>query len=302
MKSALFDHILSEEDSMLHTFVQKSIGVLLGLIVAFAQVCPAQAAGDSSFDYDIALARYESAGSIIEAALDVRPGKLPNRIQLGKKACKGSDNLPVAILTTPEFDALRLVDATSLLMGDPALGGTAAPIDSQGRDIDRDGDRDVWLLFALCDLVSNNALNENSTELVLTGRTLEGGSFTASDSVEIISRKPPKPVVPKFVYPVGGQILDYEGAYRFKVRPVHAAEGYLWGFFQNGEMVWENYRDEGVLSGNEYEIHPGTLAHSKFVPGPVEVWVRAAIDGQWTEAAVITIHLEPVSGSETAIR
>jgi hypothetical protein len=81
------------------------------------------------------------------------------------------------------------------------------------------------LLFALCDLVSNNALNENSTELVLTGSTREGGTFTASDSVEIIGHKPPKPIVPVFLYPVDGQVLDYEGSYLFKVKQVPSAEG-----------------------------------------------------------------------------
>ena len=253
---------------------------------------------DNGFNFDFALARYDAASPAIEVTLDVRPGKFPNRIELEKNICKGKDddNLPVAILTTPEFDALRLVDATSLQMGDPALGGTAAPVHSQGRDIDRDGDRDVWLLFSLCDLVTNEAIDHSSTELILSGRTLDGVTFTARDSVEIIRQKPPKPVVPEFIYPVDGQVLDYEGSYLFKVKPVPSAEGFLWGFFQNGVMVWENYRDEGILSGDEYGIHPGTLAHSKFVPGPVEVWVRASIDGQWTDAAVITIHLLSVDG------
>jgi uncharacterized delta-60 repeat protein len=256
---------------------------------------------DNGFNFDFALARYDAAGSAMAVTLDVRPGKFPNRIELEKKVCKGKDdnNLPVAILTTPEFDVLRLVDATSLQMGDPVLGGTAAPIDSQGRDIDRDGDRDMWLLFSLCDLVTNDALNQNSTELVLTGMTLDGIPFTARDSVEIIGHKPPQPIVPVFVYPMDGQVLDYEGSYLFKVNKLPAAEGYLWGFFQNGVMVWENYRDEGVLSGNEYGIHPGTLAHSQFAPGPVEVWVRASIKGQWTDAAVITIHLQSVGGQVT---
>ena len=253
---------------------------------------------DNGFNFDFALARYDTAGPAIVVTLDVRPGKFPNRIELEKNICKGKDddNLPVAILTTPEFDALRLVDATSLQMGDPALGGTAAPVHSQGRDIDRDGDRDVWLLFSLCDLVTNEAIHQSSTELVLSGMTLDGIAFTARDSVEIIRQKPPKPIVPVFIYPVDGQVLDYEGSYLFKVKPVPSAEGFLWGFFQNGEMVWENYRDEGVLSGDEYGIHPGTLAHSRFVPGPVEVWVRASINGQWTDAAVITIHIRSVGG------
>ena len=93
--------------------------------------------------------------------LFIRPGKFPNRIELEKNACKGSD-------------------------------------------IDRDGDRDVWLLFSLCYLVTNEALDPNSTELLLSGMTLDGVPFTARDSVEIIGQKPPKPIVPIFVYPVDG--------------------------------------------------------------------------------------------------
>ena len=134
-------------------------------------------------DFDWVVARYEVNAPVKEATLDLRPGRFPNRVELEKNICKDDDNLPVAILTTPEFDALHLVDATSLRIGDPVLGGTATPIHSQARDIDRDGDVDVWLLFALCDLVSNNALDENSTELVLMGKTLDGTTFSARDSV-----------------------------------------------------------------------------------------------------------------------
>lgn len=96
-----------------------------------------------------------------------------------------------------------------------------------------------------------------------------------------------------FIYPVDGQILDYEGSYLFKVTPVEGADGYLWGFFQNGVMVWENLRDEGELSGVEYGIYEGSFAHSQFTSGYVEVWVRASIYGEWTEPTVITIYLKP---------
>jgi hypothetical protein len=98
---------------------------------------------------------------------------------------------------------------------------------------------------------------------------------------------------PIFAYPVDGQDLDYEGSYLFRVHPVDEAQGFLWGFFQNDVMVWENYRDEGILSWNEYGIHPGTVAHAQFEPGDVEVWVRAMVNGDWTDATVITIHLVP---------
>lgn len=176
------------------------------------------------------------------------------------------------------------------------LGGTAAPIHSQARDIDRDGDRDVWLLFSLCDLITSGALDENSTELILTGSTLDGRTFTGRDSVAPFREGKRVKRVPVFVYPVNGQTLDYEGSYLFKVKPIPSAEGFLWRFFQSGVMVWENFRDEGTLSGEEYGIHPGTEAHSRFVPGPVEVWVRAWVNGAWTDATVITIYLEPAGG------
>ncbi|HEU4325875.1 MAG TPA: hypothetical protein VFS21_22235 [Roseiflexaceae bacterium] len=96
---------------------------------------------------------------------------------------------------------------------------------------------------------------------------------------------------PSFVYPSNGQTLDYAGSYLFKVNPVPGASGYLWGFFQNGVMVWENYRDEGRLSGTEYGIHPGTFAHSRFARGWTQVWCRALVNGQWTDATVIWIYL-----------
>jgi hypothetical protein len=86
---------------------------------------------------------------------------------------------------------------------------------------------------------------------------------------------------PGFVYPKNDQTLDYEGAYLFKVKPVPGASGYLWGFFQGGKMVWENYADERKLSGTEYGIQPGTSAHKRFVEGDVDVWVRGLGMRSW---------------------
>lgn len=96
---------------------------------------------------------------------------------------------------------------------------------------------------------------------------------------------------PTFDYPQDGQTLNCTGTYLFRVHPVAEAQGYLWGFFQNGVMVWENSRDEGHLSSNEYGIWPGTTAHDKFSVGDVQVWVRAWVNGEWTDATIITIHL-----------
>jgi hypothetical protein len=104
---------------------------------------------------------------------------------------------------------------------------------------------------------------------------------------------------PTFEYPQDGQTIDFEGSYLFKVHAVANAQGYLWGFFQNDTMVWENLRDEGHLSPNEYSIVAGSVAHSKFVPGAIQVWVRVQIADQWSDATIITIHLEPHAAPST---
>jgi hypothetical protein len=103
----------------------------------------------------------------------------------------------------------------------------------------------------------------------------------------------PDPIV--FEYPLDGQTLDYEGDYLFKVTDIEGAAGYLWRFSQNGVVLWENQRDEmGLTAGGAYAILKGSEAHSRFVPGPVEVTVRALMsDNQYySDPTVITIILQ----------
>jgi len=135
--------------------------------------------------FDFAVVRYEVEAPAMEVTIDVRPGRFPNRIELEDDICEDDDNLSVAVLTTPAFDALT-VDASSLKLGDPLLSGIVTPIRSRERDVDGDGDLDLVLVFALCDLVTNTALDSSSTELVLTGMTLDGTPITGKDSVKVV--------------------------------------------------------------------------------------------------------------------
>ena len=100
----------------------------------------------------------------------------------------------------------------------------------------------------------------------------------------------PPPLV--FVTPLDGQVLALEGDYFFQVNDI-GAEGYLWSFSQNGKVVWENLRDEmGYTAGGTYAILAGSAAHDRFVPGPVQVSVRA-VQGQFlADPTVITIILQ----------
>jgi hypothetical protein len=100
---------------------------------------------------------------------------------------------------------------------------------------------------------------------------------------------------PEFVYPADGQTLDSKGSYMFWVKPIANAEGFLWSILQNGVVVSER------ITGNEFGIHPGTPEHRKFLPGRIEVRVRALIKGQWTDPTIITISAverQPVGTSQ----
>lgn len=101
----------------------------------------------------------------------------------------------------------------------------------------------------------------------------------------------PLPLV--FEYPADQQTVDYEGTFVFRVTDIEGAEGYLWNFSQNGVVVWENLRDEkGYTAGGTYEIPEGSEAHSRFIPGPVDVSVRAKMGDYLTDPVVITIILQ----------
>ena len=109
-------------------------------------------------------------------------------------------------------------------------------------------------------------------------------------ATSVVHAEPPGP---RFDYPQNGQELDLEGDYLFQVGEVPANNGYLWGFFQDGKMVWENSRDERNLSGRNYGLTAGSPGWHCLHTGDVEVWCRAYVNGEWTEATTIRIKLRP---------
>lgn len=137
-----------------------------------------------------------------------------------------------------------------------------------------------------------------------------GKTDRRSAQIELVSTSPtptPTPIptptsfpslqAPEMVYPQNGQTLDLEGAYMFKVRPVVGASRYLFGFFQNGVMIFENQRDVKTLSSNgEFAIWESDPAHAKFRAGEVKVTVRALVNNRWTGTREITIILKPRGG------
>jgi vacuolar-type H+-ATPase subunit F/Vma7 len=114
----------------------------------------------------------EFVPSYIEVDIDIKPGSYPNSINL-----KSKGKVPVAILTTDDFDAYD-VDP------DTCVFANANPLRWRMEDVDNDGDQDMILHFMTQEL----DLTEESTEATLEGETFEGMQITGTDSVNIVPK------------------------------------------------------------------------------------------------------------------
>jgi hypothetical protein len=102
--------------------------------------------------------------------IDVKPGSDPNSINLKSKGV-----VPVAVLTTDEFDASTVDPTTVLFAG-------ASPVRWAFEDVDGDGDVDVLFHFETEEL----GLNQDSTQATLTADTTDGKHIRGTDSVNIV--------------------------------------------------------------------------------------------------------------------
>ena len=93
--------------------------------------------------------------------------------------------MPVGVLTEDGFDATTIDEATALL-GDAELEEAAAAIRAHEEDLDGDGDTDLLLFFRMPELVRGGAIDGNSTELTLTGETVDDREFAGADAVDVV--------------------------------------------------------------------------------------------------------------------
>lgn len=123
--------------------------------------------------------------------IDVKPGDDRNRVRIS-----GKEEIAVAVLGTPAFDATT-VDPSSACFGDaPPPGGTtsyqqpagadADCTEAHGRghiqDVDGDGDLDMLLHFE----TAQTGFDHGDTTATLTGMTTTGGTFVGSDSIRTV--------------------------------------------------------------------------------------------------------------------
>ena len=110
----------------------------------------------------------------IPVSIDIKPGGDPNSINPTSK-----QKIPVAILTTDDFDALQ-VDPLSVELG--PSGATEVHERGHVTDIDGDGDLDLLLHFD----VRDTGIACGDTEATLIGETYSGMPITGSDAISTV--------------------------------------------------------------------------------------------------------------------
>ncbi|UCC63457.1 MAG: hypothetical protein JSV36_22490 [Anaerolineae bacterium] len=107
---------------------------------------------------------------VVKVEIDVKPGSYPNSINLGSMGV-----VPVAVLTTDDFDASTVDPATVTFAG-------ASPLRWTTEDVDSDGDLDLLFHFRTQEL----SLDGSSTVATLTGTTFGGQAIQGTDTVNIV--------------------------------------------------------------------------------------------------------------------
>lgn len=106
--------------------------------------------------------------------LDIVPGEYPNVVELQRQGV-----IPVAVLSTPHFDARSDVIAPSLTFGRSGNEASLAFCDPRGSDVDDDGLLDQVCYFR----IEATGFRCNDTEGVLRGKLIDGKPLTGMDAV-----------------------------------------------------------------------------------------------------------------------
>lgn len=115
------------------------------------------------------------APPVIEVVIDIRPGEFSNNINR-----KSRGRIPVAILSTRDFDASTQVDRNSLTFG--STGDETSLTHCESADLNRDGLPDLVCHFN----TQRTQFNASDAVGILKGQTVSGTEIRGTDSVRIV--------------------------------------------------------------------------------------------------------------------
>jgi hypothetical protein len=114
-----------------------------------------------------------AAQKALQVSIDVKPGDTPTTIETERGGM-----LPVAILTTAQFDA-STVDPSTIRIG--PTGTEAEIFRSMREDVNRDGRTDLLVLVRLQEM----RVKCGDTAIRLTGKTTGGADIEGSEKVAV---------------------------------------------------------------------------------------------------------------------
>lgn len=117
------------------------------------------------------------ASQILQAVIDIKPGSRVNSINRGSEG-----KIPVAIISDANFNAVALVDRSTLTFGRTGDEQSLAFCNAGAEDVNSDGLPDVVCHFS----TKLTGFQPEDESAILKGRTTAGASFTAKDSIRIV--------------------------------------------------------------------------------------------------------------------
>jgi hypothetical protein len=131
----------------------------------------------TAFDVIMTPIRSEEPPAVVHVVIDIKPKSSTNVINLGS-----NDSVPVAILSSSDFDA-RQVDPLSVSLAGSSvrLKGTGTPM-SYPEDVNGDGLPDLIVHIN----TQTFQLTDEDTEAVLRGTTIDGTPIEGRDSIRIV--------------------------------------------------------------------------------------------------------------------
>ena len=129
-------------------------------------------AGSSHLDF--ALARYLPQG--IDLGIDIKPASPTNHVNPNSRG-----RIKVAILSTPELDALTMIDRNTVRFGRTGTEESLLRCKKRGRDVNKDGLRDLICVFS----IPLTGFQKGDQVGILSAQTVDGIALRGSDSIQV---------------------------------------------------------------------------------------------------------------------